>query len=82
MLLSLDFIKYIPKNMVTKIQRITFKLPMYDPISIKIISSSKGIKIRMYPEIFMRWLYGKNEKLSFTWALIHGVYLIYQKIIE
>jgi hypothetical protein len=36
----------------------------------------------MYPEIFMKWLYGKNEKLSFTCALIHWVYLIHQKIIE
>ena len=47
MLLSLDFIKYIPMNIVRKIQRITFKLPIYEPISIKIISSDKGIKIRM-----------------------------------
>jgi hypothetical protein len=50
----LDFIKYIPMNIVRKIQRITFKLPIYEPISIKIISSDKDIKIRMYPEIFMR----------------------------
>ena len=54
MLLSFDFIKYIPMNMVRKIQRITFKLPIYEPISIKVISSNKGIKIRMYLEIFMK----------------------------
>ena len=70
MLLSFDFIKYIPINIVRKIQRITFKLPIYEPISMKVISSNKGIKIRMYLEIFMRWLYGKNEELSFTCALI------------